>query len=200
MRSKTLYNVARLCCGSWAAVFLLGCASTNHEGGATAAAALDAQAGSLSADGLTVTRPDGWQFAAPDSSLAKDTVISMTGPLGEHVLAPAIEVGRRPLSVSDRRLQPSHILLPLTLEIVQFFESFDMVGSPEDIQVAGLPAALVRVNFTEMTADGQEVSRSARIYGIVNDDQVWVIRCMGPADGSSDQTFDAVINTLAIES
>lgn len=156
-------------------------------------------ASSFSAYGLEVPRPDGWQFVKPDSSVAADTIVVLQGPFGTGDMAPAVEISRRVLDARQQRRKPSHILTQLTMELVQTFDGFEMIGEPEDIQIAGQPGAKIQLKFTESTPDGQEVQRRARLYGIVHRNSIWIITCLGAADGSNDAEFDLIVGSLKID-
>ncbi len=179
----------------------LACASASTGGdvgaGATAAATVSAEASTWSAHGLTVGRPDGWQFIAPDQSLSPDTVVLLQGPIGDHALAPVVEIGRRPLTASDRRVRSDHILTATTVEFMQLLNSFTADSEPQEINLGDRPAAVMRAQITEMLPNGAIEERQARFYATVDVDQVWLVRCLGPRDGSADTAFDAIIGSLA---
>ena len=63
---------------------------------------------------------------------------------------------------------------------------------------SGKPAAVIRLNYTESLPDGAEVKRAGQFYGIVKGGDIWVIRCMGPEDGSSDADFQAILGSIEI--
>jgi hypothetical protein len=177
-----------------------GCGgSTQAANAAPAAAPTAPDAASFSQNGFTLARIDGWTFITPDGTMARDTAIILQGPEGKEALAPAVEVSRRQLTARDRRRKPSHILTQMTTEIVQTFDGFEMVGTPEDIELAGKPAAIVRIKFTESLPDGVDVQRAGRFYGLVNGENIWVIRCLGAQDGSNDGDFDKIIASLRLE-
>jgi hypothetical protein len=154
------------------------------------------EAASYVAHGLEVDRPAAWEFIPPDSSVVPDTVVVLQGPIGDSDLRPSVEISRRSLSAADRKRKPAHLLTALTLEIVQTFTAFDAMGEPQDMQIAGLPGAMMRMNLTEMLPDGVSVERSARFYVAVGSDDLWVIRCFGPADESAAPAFDAIVASL----
>jgi hypothetical protein len=144
-------------------------------------------------------RPEDWQFVAPDTSVASDTLVILQGPIGTQVLAPVIEISRRPLEAADRRRSVEHLLTATTLELVQTFSAFADVSEPQNITLAGQPAAVIEMKLTEQLPDGLEVERSARFYGLMHSGAMWIIRCLGPADGSLGADFDAIIRTIELE-
>lgn len=132
-----------------------------------------------------MSRPDGWIFVAPDGSTTKDTIVVLHGPIaGDAALRPTIEIGRRQLTVRDQRRSPAHLLTPVVTEVMQLFEGAGGVTAPEDVTVAGQPAARVKAQFTESLPDGREVQRAAEFYGVVHGDSIWILRCFGAGDGS----------------
>lgn len=159
-------------------------------------------ADSFSAHGLTVERPAGWEFitSVPDASVAPDTFVVIQGPFGEHTLAPVVEISRRELAVADRRRNPEHILQALVSEMLQTVEGFETTAGPQPAEVGGRAGASISITFTEGLPDGGSVGRSARFYGVVVGDGMFIIRCIGPQDGSADRTFDAVIGSISIGS
>jgi hypothetical protein len=165
-----------------------------------AAAPVSAEAPSWSSHGLTLTRPDGWQFVAADKSLSPDTVVVLQGPLGDAALAPVVEVGRRPLSAADRRHQPEHILAATTVEFMSLLQSFATESEPREITLGGRPASVMRAQITEMLPTGATEDRLARFYATVDGEQVWLVRCLGPRDGAADTAFDAIIGSIAFAS
>ena len=66
-------------------------------------------------------------------------------------------------------------------------------------KVGGVPAALMRMKLTEMLPDGADVERVARFYAIIQGEQMWVLRCFGPPDGSADAAFDAIVGSITID-
>lgn len=180
----------------WFAAALLalsaGCASS-----ATTGEGLEPRAPAFSQGPMRVERPDQWQFVAPDDSVAADTVIILQGPVGDHLLAPVIEISRRPLTAADRRRRPVHLLTSLMTETVQYFAGFEVKGEPQPLEVGGKPGAQVRMRLTEMLEDGQTVARRAQFYGVVTGGDMWLIRCIGPADGSVSGVFSQVIESLS---
>lgn len=185
----------------FAAVGMIGCGGTSQgsepSAGAVARPAPDAER--FSAHGMHLSRPEGWVWIAPDGSLTGDTLIVLQGPFGADEVAPAVEISRRPLDARAQRRKPSAILTQVTTEIVQVFDGFEMVGTPADIEVAGLPAAELRLRYTESLPDGQSVSREGRFYGIVHGDSIWIIRCLGAADGSHDPQFDQILTRFTFD-
>jgi hypothetical protein len=151
------------------------------------------------AAGVEVDPPAGWKLVAPDASVVSDTVLVVQGPLGASDLRPAVEMSRRELSAADRKRKPAHILTALALEIVQTFAAFDATGQPEEVEVAGLPAATLRMDLTEMLPDGTEAERSARFFAIVRGSQLWVVRCFGPRDRSADTDFDKILASISFQ-
>lgn len=176
---------------------LLSCASSQSSNQPTAAA--DNNASNVSRDGLSVSRPSSWQFVTPDKSVAPDTVVILQGPIGDkQVLAPAVEISKRALDAAQRRRKASHVLTQMVTEVVQLFDGFEMVGSPEDMQLAGKDAARVQLKYSESLPDGGSTERAAQFYGIVDNDKIWVIRCVGPMDGSANADFDAILKSIEL--
>ena len=183
----TLGSVSLSCAG--------GTATSAPSAGAVPAVAADAS--SFSAHGLTVQRPDGWRFVSPDSTVPPDIVAMLQGPAGSHALAPVVEIARRPLGAADSRTNPERILVTTALELQQTAQGFDLQASPTEITLAGNPASVLRATVTELLPTGEEEKRALRIYATVHGSQVWLVRCMGPQDGSADADFDAVVGSLA---
>src|SRR5688572_6912923 len=91
------------------AVFGLLCSSVLFGCGGSASSAEPA-AGPPSPDaatyqsyGMSVKRPEGWMWVATDGSLTSDTLVVLQGPVGQDQLAPAVEIGRRPLDARTQR-------------------------------------------------------------------------------------------------
>ena len=185
--------VVAIACGTWA------CGGSSASSSSAEPAPMAPDASSFTAHGLNVPRPDGWQFVAPDGSVAAETLVVIQGPFGAADSAPAVEISRRVLDARQQRRKPSHILTQLTMEFVQTFDGFEMIGQPEDMQVAGQPAAKILLKFTESMPDGQEIERRARFYGIVHRDSIWIITCLGASDGANDAEFDSIVGSMKIE-
>ena len=156
-------------------------------------------AGKVSVAGLTVSRPDGWVFVAPDKSLAPGTLVVLQGPHGEAAPAPAVEISRRPLSAMDQRKRPAVILTGLVAELAQVFEGLEGNAAPQDTQIASKPAARLDLTFSEGMPDGTSVARAGRFYGIVAEGNLWLVRCLGPADGSAGPVFDQIVSSIGID-
>ena len=178
-----------------------GCAGGASGPGAEAApGAPEPDDPSYSAYGLTVDRPEGWAFVPVDASVAPDTVVILQGPVGDAPVAPAVEISRRPLNARQQRRPPSHILTQLVMEVVQSFDGFEPLGEPEELEISGTPGAKMLMRFTESLPDGIEVKRGARFYGIVHRGNIWVVRCLGSADGADDLDMDTIVGSIRIES
>jgi hypothetical protein len=175
------------------------CGGAQSSSAPAAAAVTDPNASQASAHGLSLSRPEGWKWIQPDGTMAADTIMVLQGPFGEDALAPAIEVSRRGLDASQARRKPSHILTQLMMEVVQLFDGYEMLGTPEDIEMAGVPAARIKLKFNESLPDGGQIERGAVYYGIVQGDNIFVIRCLGDSKGSHDAEFDTILKTVSIK-
>ncbi len=169
--------------------------------GGQQASSAAAQAGPTTGDtyhneGIKLTRPNDWTFVNADPSVAPDTLIIVQGPAGISPTAPVVEVSRRKLSAIDQRKKPISILSSMVAEMAQLFEGFETVGSPEEVQVAGTPASRLSLKYTESMPDGTEAAHAARFYGIVRGDTIWVIRCIGPADGSAEGACENIVGSI----
>ncbi len=153
----------------------------------------------FSEQGLAVSRPGDWTFIQPDTSVSPDTLVILQGPIGKAELAPVVEVARRPLSAAERRRPPSHILTAMVLEIVQTFDSYQDVTSPVDLKLGGHDAARIDLKFSESLPEGGSVNRSARFYGAVVGDALWLIRCLGPEDASAAPAFDNIVASVRFQ-
>lgn len=176
---------------------VVGCGGSSTGSAQAAAGPPAADADSYQSYGMTVKRPEGWRWIPADSSVTPDTLVVLQGPVGQEELAPAIEIGRRELDARTQRRPPSAILTQLTMELVQTLDAFEMIGTPADIQLAGKPAAEVRMKYTDTLADGQTVHREGRFYGVVNGANLFLFRCLGAPGGANDAEFDAVLNTVS---
>ncbi|MBI3179741.1 MAG: hypothetical protein HYZ27_08765 [Deltaproteobacteria bacterium] len=183
---------------TWVAVYMLAACGGSQSGGPAQPAAVSPDAATFSAHGMSVERPDGWMFMQPDQSLAPDTAVVLQGPVGGDMVAPVVEIGRRPLTASQRRFADSALLSSMVMEISQTYDGFETVTGPENVQVAGKAASRLVVKLTESLPNGGEVERLGRIYGVVDGAQMWVIRCVGPRDGSADKQFDAIVESLRL--
>ncbi|MEZ4273236.1 MAG: hypothetical protein R3C68_17910 [Myxococcota bacterium] len=178
---------------------LLSCACAGSQSSSADLVHVKSDATQVTVEGFTIARPSGWAFLAPDASVGNDTVIILQGPANESALAPVVEVSRRALSAHDQRRKPAHILTQAVTEVVQLFESFESVGEPTDVEIAGLPAARLSMAFTEQLAEGGEVKRAARFYGVVHGGKIWLIRCMGAENGSTDADFQKIVQSITID-
>ncbi len=169
---------------------LEACGGSSSSGGG-------AQGGSLSREGVKVEAPSGWSFVEPDASVAKDTVIILQGPAGNEPVVPVVEIGRRALSAMDQRRKPAHVLTATVTELVQTFEGFEGTSEPADVQIAGRTGSRMDMKITEQMPDGTSAQRAARFYGVVDNDSLYLVRCLGPTDGSADSAFDAIIGSIA---
>ena len=182
-------------------LMFLGCAGTQQNAPAERGASgltIDSEALSIVVNGLSVERPDGWRFLAPDHSVFPDTLVILQGATGSHSMAAVVEIGQRKIAVADQRRPPSHILTALAMEMVQTFAAFDTTGSPEDVTVAGKPGSMFRMTLTEQLPDGGTADRLTRIYGIVDEADIWLVRCLGPTDKSAEADFDKIVASLKI--
>ncbi len=150
--------------------------------------------------GLTVDRPDGWKFVEPDGSVAKDTVMMLIGPPGTRPVAPVVEFGRRALDAAAQRKGSAEVLSVVVAEIVATYDGFKTDGPPTEIDIAGYKGRRLTVDFTEVTIEGTDVLRHGRVFAFVTDADIWIIRCMGPADGSAAKDFDAVVASISVGS
>lgn len=175
------------------AILLGGCASSSSGG---KPASIKADADDYSAYGLTVERPPQWTFVTPDASVSADTVVILQGPIGSSTLAPVVEVARRPMTAADRRRAPAQILSAMITELGQTFDGFEAKSGVQETEVGKKRAARVDVNLTESLSDGTEEKRSAKLYAIVDGEQIWVLRAMGPGDGSADGQLENVVNRM----
>jgi hypothetical protein len=168
----------------------------SQAGGAKVAVQPDAA--SFSGHGLSVDRPGQWLFVNPDPSVAADTVVILQGPVGDKALAPVVEIGRRALSAADQRRSPSHILTALAGEIAQTYDTFELKGEAAEVQVGGRPASRLDMTLVETLSDGAQESRLAQVYAVVDGEQLWLVRCFGPADGSAGAAFDAIVQSIKL--
>lgn len=183
--------MARACFSSlFLAVVLLACGGPKGAGPG-------ASGGASGASAPQVSPPAGWVHIPPDSSVAPDTVAIYQGPAAEGPVAPSVEISRRELKAADRRRKPSHILTTLVTEMVQYFDGFEMIGAPEEVTLAGHSASRIKLKYTETLPDGASVDRLGRFYGVVMGGTLWIIRCMGSADGSAEADFDTIIDSLS---
>jgi hypothetical protein len=134
----------------------------------------------------------------PDASVSPDTFVILQGPFGEHTLAPVVEISRRGLTAADRRRDPDHVLQVLVSEMVQTVEGFETTAGPDAIEIGGRTGARIFVTLSESQPDGSSVDRSARFYGVVVGDSIFIVRCLGPKDGSADGAFDEVVGSISI--
>ncbi len=184
---------------TWALAVVSGLAACGGVGGSRApVSAVDPAAASYQAHGLSVERPSGWTFVEPDQSLAPDTAVVLQGPEAAAAMAPVVEIGRRPLNASERRFAARELMSSMVMEIVQTYDAFENVAGPEAVQVAGKPASRLTVKLTLNLPNGNDVMRLGRIYSVVDGAQIWVIRCLGPTDGSADAAFDAIISSVRL--
>lgn len=145
---------------------------------------------------MTVARPSDWVFVPADKTVFPDTVVLLQGPIGKAKLAPVAEIARRPLSAADRRRSASHILTALATEIVQSFESFDATGAPVDTEIGGRPAARLDMSLVEALPEGGSEDRKGAFYGVVDGEQIWMVRCLGPSDGSADESCQKIVSSI----
>lgn len=171
----------------------VGCGGGSRDGKPPA---VHAEADEYTAYGFTVERPPQWTFVAPDTSVAADTVVILQGPIGNTTLAPVVEVARRPMTAADRRRAPAQILSAMITELGQTFDGFEAQGGVEDVEVGKRKAARINVNLTESLSDGTEERRAAKLYAIVDGEQIWVVRAMGPGDGSAGNQLDHVVSLM----
>jgi hypothetical protein len=173
-----------------------GCAGSHAASNQLAGASGDA----FHAEGIRLSRPSSWTFVATDATVAPDTLVILQGPAGAAAVSPVVEVARRKLSAIDQRKKPTSILGSMVAEMAQTFDGFETVGGPEDVTVADTSGARLALKYTEGMPDGSSVDRAARFYGLVRGDTLWVIRCIGPTDGSSDDAFDSILGSIAFDS
>jgi len=154
----------------------------------------------VSVSGLTVVRPgSAWTFVQPDASVAPHTLVILQGQAGDKLLAPVVEISRRTLSAADQRRRTADILTTTAAELMQTFDGFEGVSAPADVQVAGRTGSRMEARYTEMLPDGPSVERVARIYAVRSGADLWLVRCLGPADKSADADFDAVVSGLQLQ-
>ena len=159
---------------------------------------LDPQQKKFSAQGLTFERPEGWHFVTPNNP-AKDTVLGLRGPSNGTTLAPIIEVTARPLEQAALRRKSSHIVVQAITEITQFFEGFETLRGPDDVQIAGLPATRIDLSFLEPLPEGGEATkRVGRFYGLVHNNHLWILRFIAAPGGAHDPVFDSVLGAIKL--
>jgi hypothetical protein len=180
--------------GAASFLVVVGCGGPQAASGGAQAGAPEGD--TFSAEGIKLVRPGDWVFVAADPSVAPDTLVIVQGPAGVEPVAPVLEVSRRKLTAMDQRKRPSSILSSMVMEMAQLFEGFEAVGSPEDVQVAGANGARLAMKYTESMPDGSSVQRAARFYGVVRGDTLWVLRCIGPADGTAQETCERIVGGI----
>ena len=185
-------NIAFICAVAFVGA---GCAKSSSSSQAN----IQSDARRYAQDGLTIDRPEGWRFVAPDASVAPDLLVTLLGPIGEAEMAPYFEVSRRALSAADQRRKPAHILLTLIREMVQDYAGFEPQGEPAEMEFAGQPAGSLDLRFTEMQGDGSEVSAKARVLGAVTQTDIWVFRLVVPDGGDLDETFTEIAEKVAFK-
>ncbi|MBC7794406.1 MAG: hypothetical protein H7Z43_11940 [Clostridia bacterium] len=159
-------------------------------------ASIDADASEYKAYGLTVERPPQWTFVTPDASVATDTLVILQGPIGNSTLAPVVEVARRTITASDRRRAPAQILAAMITELGQTFDGFEADGTVQECEVGERKGSRINVHLTESLSDGTEERRAAKMYVIVDGEQIWVLRALGPGDGSADGQLENVVSRM----
>jgi len=138
-------------------------------------------------------------FVPPDESSSAQTVALMHGPtITGETLRASVEVQRRSLTASDRRRPASHILTSIVTELIQTFDGFEIQGGPQEIKINGRDAGLIEANLEESLLDGTDAKRNALFYAVVRDGAIWIITCMGPADGSSRQAINGIIDSIKL--
>lgn len=182
-----------------ACLALLALAACSH-GSATSStsAAIDPNAASMSVRNLTIERPEGWRFIAPDAAASRDTVLVLQGPSQGAERAPVVEIERRPLSLNDQREPPAALLQALVESILQTAEGFSVVEQPTDVQVAGKAARRLRLLLERNEETGVASTFGVLVYGIADGDQLWILRLVGPTDGSADAKLDEVLASLSL--
>ena len=187
--------IRTLICTFAVSSFLLSCASNTST-----QVSVVADAKTFSHEGFKLQRPDGWIFVTPDTTVAKDTIALLQGPISAEGEAPYVEVSRRALSAVDRRRRPSHILLNLVKEVAQGFSGFEAQGEPQDITVAGKPGALMKMKYQEPQGDGEEVERRASFYGVVGSDAIWIVRCVESGNDARAAEFEQIVQSVVLKS
>ena len=167
--------------------------------GGSGAAAGDLKALSFSAFGLTVTRPADWTFVAPDATSSKDAVVLVVETPADRRFGASVEIGRRPLSAADRQQPAAEVLALLKTELVETAQGFGGSAAVQETMVAGLPAVRSQFKMTETFLEGGEMERAGRLVALVYRGDVWMIRALGPADGSGDASIDRIVASIALE-
>ncbi|MEL6544787.1 MAG: hypothetical protein AAFQ82_09180 [Myxococcota bacterium] len=180
----------------------LACAGSNEpapspEPAAKTKVRLDATAKTVTIKGLTVTRPEGWQFVTADRSLSEDAELMMVGP-AKGPQRPSVTVYRRELSARERRAAPDALLTVFAMENMQMMESFELDQEPVFSEIAGHPGASMKVKAAAMNLNGSDATPvDGRFYAIIDGANFWTVMAIVPNGGASGDV-DSVIDSIRL--
>lgn len=178
-------------------VLLVACGSGSASSDAAKPAAL-ANGGRIEAHGLTLRAAAGWTPQSAEPVAGWPIVVSVSsGAHGESLAL--LEIARRPETDPDIKRRPAeHLVTELVLAWSGTFASIDASGGPEAATLAGEAATLIRATVTTLAVDGTDLLHTARFYGFKAAGAAWVVRAIGPADGTADADLDAMLASVQI--
>lgn len=187
--------------GVWGVLATLGCAGGSAEApDATSPekVRVASDAKSVTVRGLTVTRPEGWEFVNADESLGENAELMLLGPIAGE-LRPSVVISRRPLRSSQKRVAPEAMLQVFAEANLQLFEGPQLQQEPVYLEIAGRPGAWVafRGERISMTEDGAVIPVQGRVYGIVSDDDFWTLTGL-VASGADLSELDSIVASLKL--
>lgn len=178
-------------------VVLAACGSAAVSSGGAAPAPV-ADDGRIETHGLTLQIPNGWTAQAAEPIAGWPTVVSVSSNAHGKSLA-LLEIVRRSESDPDIKRRPAaHHVTELVLAWSGAFAGIDVSDGPQEAALAGKSATLIRAELTTEAVDGTEVVLSARFYGFKAAAAAWVVRAIGPADGSADPDLDAMLASMRV--
>jgi len=174
----------------------LGCAGSHSSAGASVAPAPDARV--YRAFGMTVERPAGWQFETVNTEAKNETIIALAGPPAADG-SPRVEIARRALAPEDRWSTPESLLKAVVTEHMQRYENFERLEANQETDVAGYPAAALRVRFREEQLDGTSQERAGTLYIVVHEKQIWFVRCLAGRSDVADAACAQILKGIHLD-
>ncbi|MEM6531906.1 MAG: hypothetical protein AAF654_04750 [Myxococcota bacterium] len=182
-------------------LLVAGCAgpsTTPASAPSPAATSIEADASSVTVSGLTVTRPDNWEFVTGDPSMGPDSQLVLMGPDGSGPVRASISFFRKKYEYRTRRPSAEQLLTAFMVSKRQELAGLEMVNDPERVEIAGHEGARLTVRVTELTASGESAEQLANVYAVVDGDHYWAIYALVPDGSGAGTTVVSVIDSLTL--
>lgn len=148
--------------------------------------------------GLSVTRPDGWEFVSADGSLKPDAELMLVGPITGASRA-SVTIYRKALSARQKRAAPDTLLTAFAMQNMEMMESFELAQEAVYAEIAGHPGASLQIKAAQFDpAGGESNAVDGRFYAIVDGESFWTVMAIIPDGNTNSADVDEVIRSFRL--